>query len=364
MNSRLSIADTSAGISESQYEVLARNAALAGFERAKNGLASSYTSNNFTGTVEGVEYNTSVTVVGDVAKIVSSGSFMGARTGSAKNYHIRSEYSKSGGTTVTSPLPEYMEYALLAEGDLRLSGNAGASYVYSTDAGNGSINANMHTNGDLSVNGIGNERMQGFGTYAGSASGKHIDAKFQPRNDPDGLGNTHQSGSVSIPTVDVGAIVAEWSPDYTISSGSISGAQVYAGTRTAPAIVHVPGNLTISGTISGYVVFLVEGDITIAGNTQVGTTGYSGTDESSIAFYGEGGFDMTGGSDVWGQVLVNGDFETGGNARLFGSVTTGSTAWMHGTPDIMYREASNALTQVLAPAPVAGTPQMVAYAEF
>ena len=292
-------------------EVLARNAALAGFERAKNGLAGSYSSNSISGEVNGVEYTTIVTVAGGTAKVVSSGSYKGSRTGSSKNYVIRAEFSTSGGTTSTSPLPSYMSYALLAEDDLRLSGNAGAAYVYSTDPGNGSINANMHTNGDLSVNGQGTERMSGFGTYVGSPGGKHIDTKFQPRHNPDGLGNTHQAGTVGIPAVDVGAIVSEWAPDYTISSGSLSGAQVYSGTRTNPAIVHVPGNLTISGTISGYVVFLVEGNITISGNTQVGTTGYSGTDESSIAFYGEGGFDMTGGSDVWGQVNGERRFRNG-----------------------------------------------------
>jgi hypothetical protein len=206
--------------------------------------------------------------------------------------------------------------------------------------------------------------MKGFGTYSGSSAGKHINTKFQPNYNPDGLGNTHQADRVEIPRIDVGSILVEWTPDHTITSGSISGTQDFGGTKNRPAIVYSPGDLTISGSISGFVVFLVEGDITVTGNTTAAVPGDSDTDESSVAFYGEGGFDMSGGQEVWGQIMVNGDFEMGGSARLYGSATTGSTAWLHGTPDISYREASAALTQVLGPAPKAESVEMVAYAEF
>ena len=364
MNSRQSISESGSRISDAQYEVLARSAALTGFERAKQSLASSFSPGEITGDVDGISYRTTTTISGNIARVVSTGTYSGVRSDSSRTYEIIAEFEQGSSTTTTSPLPDFMGYALLADDDLRLSGSAGTTHIYSSAPGAANLNANVHTNGDLTVNGKGSDRMKGFGTYSGSASGKHRNTKFQPNYNPDGLDHTYQSASVSIPTIDVSAIASSWSPDYTITSGTISGAQSYGGTRDNPAIVHVPANLDISGTISGYVIFLVEGDITVRGNTTVGSSGYSGGDESSVAFYGEGDFDMTGGSDVWGQVVVNGDFEMGGNARLYGSAVTGSGAWMHGTPNIYYREASAALTQVFEPAPSSGAIEMVAYGEF
>lgn len=364
MNSRVSVHDSSTAISNAQYQVLARNAALTGFERMKQHLSTSFSSTNLTGTVDGIAYSTTVKVAGDVARITSIGNYRGPRSGDQETYIIKSEFTRTAGTASKAELPAYMNYALLAEDDLRLSGNAGAAYIYSSGAGSSELNANFHTNGDLTVNGKGNARMQGFGTYVGSASGNHRNTKFQPNYNPNGESHTYRAGSVDIPEIDIAAITSQWIPDYTINNGSVSGIQTFVGTRDKPAIVHVPGNLDISGMISGYVVFLVDGDVTVSGNTTVGTSGYLGSDESSVAVYASGDFDMSGGADFWGQVRVNGDFTMGGNARLYGSATSRGSAWLHGTPDIYYREASNALTQVFESKSGAPSIEMTAYAEF
>lgn len=364
MNSRLSVYDTQAVVSESQYEILARNAALSGYERAKQHLADSFTSTSLTGEVSGTSYTTDIYVVGDMAEVVSTTAYPDPRAEDDKEYKLKAAFERTSTSGGQESVPAFMNYALVADDDLRLSGNAGATHIYSNGPGSSELNANIHTNGDLSVNGKGNERMKGFGTYAGSASGKHRDTKFQPNHNPDGKGNTYQAGTVAIPTLDIPAIAGEWTPDINLATNRLSGIQVYPGTRDNPAIVYAPGNLEISGIISGYVVFLVDGDVTVGGNTTIGLSGHLGTDESSVAVYASGDFDMSGGSDFWGQVMVNGDFTMGGNAKLYGSATVGSTAWMHGTPDIYYREASNALTQVLGSNNVETAIELVAYSEF
>ena len=156
MNSRVSVHDSSTAISNAQYQVLARNAALTGFERMKQHLSTSFSSTNLTGTVDGIAYSTTVKVAGDVARITSIGNYRGPRSGDQETYIIKSEFTRTAGTASKAELPAYMNYALLAEDDLRLSGNAGAAYIYSSGAGSSELNANFHTNGDLTVNGKGN----------------------------------------------------------------------------------------------------------------------------------------------------------------------------------------------------------------
>lgn len=363
MSSKLSIADTSSTISNSQYEVLARNAALTGFERAKQRLATSFSSTSLEGTSESISYSTEVSVSGDVAKITSTGIYHEANE-EEKSYVIKAEFDRSGGGVLPGSTPTYMTYALLAEESLELSGNGGAAHIYVPGVGGATLNANFHTNGDLDVSGKGNARIKGFGTYSGSASGKHRNTKFQPNFNPAGLDHTLPASPIEIPSVDVADILTRVTPDVSLPLGILSGTQAFTGTQDNPTIVHVPGDLTIHGLISGYVVFLVEGNITVVGNTLAGYTGNLGKDESSMAFYGMGDFTMQGNTEAWGQILVNGDFTMGGNSLVYGSVTVGGKAWMHGTPDIYYREASETLTEVLEPTPLATDIRMVAYGEF
>lgn len=364
LSSRVSIHDTDAAISASQYQVLARNASVTGFERAKQHLASSFSSTSLSGEVEGIEYTTDIYVAGDRAHITSTTAYPDPRAEEDQEYVLTAEYERSSTSGSGSSVPAYMNFALIANDDLRLSGNAGATHIYSRGAGSSELNASIHTNGDLTVNGKGNERMKGFGTYSGSASGKHRNTKFQPNHNPDGKSSTYQADAIEIPELNIPAMVGEWTPDITLSSTRLSGIQLYPGTKNNPAIVYSPGDLEISGLIEGYVVFLVDGDVTVKGNTTVGLANLLGKDESTVAVYASGDFDMSGGADFWGQVMVNGDFTMGGNAKLYGSATVGATAWMHGTPDIYYREASNTLTKVLEPSSEEVSIELVAYAEF
>lgn len=364
MSNKLSIADTSSTIADSQFEVLARNAALTGFERAKQRLATSFTSTSLSGTAESVSYATDVVVSGDVAEVTSTGVYQKDHGATPSSYVVTAKFDRSGGGLLPGSTPSYMTYALLAEESLTLSGNGGAAHVYVPGVGGATLNANVHTNGDLTVQGKGNARIRGFGTYSGSVSGKHRNTKFQPNFNPAGLDHTLPANPIEIPSVDIPDILSRITPDVQLPLGILSGTQVFPGTPDNPTIVHVPGDLTIHGLISGYVVFLVEGSVKVVGNTLAGFTGNLGKDESNMAFYAAGDFVMQGNTEAWGQILVNGDFTMGGNSVVYGSVTVGGKAWLHGTPDIFYREASQTLTEILEPTPLGSDIHMVAYGEF
>ncbi|MBT8399696.1 MAG: hypothetical protein KJO98_04410 [Rhodothermia bacterium] len=339
-NTKRGLMKASERVANHQYETIARSAAVNGFNLAKQALAESFASRNFGGQFERANYDVTISVSGNRAIVTSIGDLPNA-SGDQSTYRLRGEFFRStSAPSAASEVPEFMNYALLSEGDLRVSGNAGTASVYA----GGDLNANFHTNGDLEVNGKGNKRIQGFGTYSGSASGTHRNTKFQPAHNPDGADHTSYAASVEIPEFDVSeyAAFATTTSESTILSGVLAG-----GTRDEPMVWLINGDLTVNDVvIDGYVAFLVTGDIDVNGNATVGSSGYSAGDESSIAFYGGGDVNITGGAQVWAQMYSEGDFELGGGADLYGSATSLSTAWLHGNPEIHYREASPALTTI------------------
>ncbi len=159
-----------------QYETIARSAAVNGFNLAKQALSESFASRTFTGRFDRATYGVEISVSGNRAVVVSVGDVPNA-SGDDASYRLRGEFLRETlAAQMADEVPPFMAYALMSEDDLRMSGNAGSA----PSTSGGDLNANFHTNGDLEVNGKGNERIHGFGTYAGSASGKHRDTKFQP----------------------------------------------------------------------------------------------------------------------------------------------------------------------------------------
>ncbi|MBT8402015.1 MAG: hypothetical protein KJO98_16185 [Rhodothermia bacterium] len=70
--------ETRRSVSDSQYETLARNGALAGMNLARQALAECFVDGSFDGISEGVHYKVETAVSGDLAKITSTGGIMGA----------------------------------------------------------------------------------------------------------------------------------------------------------------------------------------------------------------------------------------------------------------------------------------------
>ncbi len=236
--------------------------------------------------------------------------------------------------------PDFMSYAVLTDDDLRITGNAGAASAYA----DGSMDANFHTNGKLTVDGKGTKRIAGQGTYVDGIKGKHADTKF----DPVGGGKATASGSIiDLPDFRIDEYLELAQPGYSAESTTLTGTYAPGGTRDKPFVYHVDGDLTVGDlTVDGYVMFLVEGDITFTGNARVGSSGYGESDESSIAFYSADEITMNGNTEVWGQLYSAGDFTIGGTADVYGSITSGGKLSLKGDPTFHYREASAALTTI------------------
>lgn len=341
--------DASERVADKQYEVLARNAALAGFNRAKQGLADSFSDGTVSGEADGVSYSVTVSVAGDNAVVTSTGTTTGSN-GEDIDYEVRAEFTRVVSGIPADP-PAFMTFGILSQDDLVLRGDIeGGIDVQGDEASE--LNANMHTNGNLTV--MGNSaRVEGFGTFVGSGSG-HLANTFNPNYNPAGLDDAYQASAVDIPLVDIPTWMSNVSADRNSpSSVVLSGEYSDGGTRNNPFVWLINGdlNVTSDAVINGYTMFIVDGSVEFNGDLTVGDSGYEGPIESSIAVYSSGGIDFTGNQEIEAQMYSEGDVIMGrGTPVLRGSITTRSMVEFRGTPDILYRPASPALTTNWVPA--------------
>lgn len=338
-----------------QYEVLARSAALAGYQQARQRLAESFDDTSpITGTYGDAAYVVEVARSGEVGAITSVGTVQ--TVDGVVRFRIRAEIERELDVTVASEPPPHMGYALLAEEDLSLNGDILADLYVRGGDGN-VLNANVHTNGDLYIKGNSVE-VRGFGSYAGWGSAnpsKALYNSFRPYYNPTGAPTSGRADRVEIPAYDADAFAARLlAAGYGIGRDdpgnvTLSGSYDLGGTREAPYVWRVRGNLTASGgaTLSGYVLFLVDGDVSFNGNLEAGDSGYDGSDESSIAIYTAGDISLGGNVSIYGQVFCGGDLAfMHGTPSVYGTLTTRGAASLRGTPNIYYRPASAALTVV------------------
>lgn len=354
--------DSTIQVSDHQYSVLAREAALKGYEMARQRLATTYTSGQVQGTYQGGTYVSDITVSGTVASVTSTGTMPGAK-GVDVDYVVKAQYEVAS-SALPENAPPFMDYALLAEDDLNLNGNILTEVLVTGEAA-AELNANMHTNGDLDIKGN-SVSVQGFGTYVGYGSAspsKALQGSFSPNYNPTAANAAHQSERVELPVFNMADYLAKVTPDAYNVGKVLSGTQTL-GTRDNPYIWHIDGNLTTLGntTINGYVVFLVDGSINLTGNIVVGDSGNDGADESSVAFYASGDVTLGGNVSIYGQIYANGDLKLHGTPRIYGSLATARTATLSGTPKIYYRKASPALTSIWQDRE--DTNKLVAYSEW
>ncbi len=339
-NTKKGLLKVSERVANHQYDALARSAAVNGFNLAKQALTESFAATRLEGTFDRAAYNVSISVSGDFATVISTANIPNASSDESE-YRIRAEFRRRAeAPTMAESAPDFMSFAVMTEDDLRISGNAGAASAYA-DA---SMDANFHTNGNLTVDGKGTRRIAGQGTYVSGISGKHADTKFDPVS---GGAPTSSTSTVDLPDFDIDQYLDLVSADYSTESTTLSGTYSPGGTRDNPFVYHVDGDLTVGDlTVDGYVLFLVEGDINFTGNARVGASGYGDSDESSMAFYSGDEITMNGSTEVWGQLYSADDFTIGGTADLYGSITSGGELSLKGDPVFHYRQASPALTTI------------------
>ena len=330
-NSKQASVDTSQSIADHQYEILAREAALTGYGRAKQRLAEGDLS-EFSGSYETGNYGVTFTNAGGLVNITTIG-YMKDGNNEDITYQISADYKLVTGA-MSETTPAHMNYALLTEDNLNINGALITEVLVTGDAG-AELNANMHTNGGMHISGN-KAAVQGFGTFVGTGTSnpsKSLQRTFKPNYNPTGLSGAYQSGAVDIPVFDSAAFTSKVVVDATTGGDVVlSGDYNLGGTREDPYIWHVNGNVTSSGgtTIDGYVMFIVDGEVSLTGNVTMGDTGYSGPDESSVAFYAGGNVELGGNSEIYGQIYTSADVWFHGTPRVFGSITSGGTTTLSG----------------------------------
>ena len=347
--------NTEHSVGRHQTEVLARDAALAGFESAKQALAGTFGTRTFNGTYGSAAYSVGVgmNVAGDTARLRSTGSAVDGR-GQTVRYTVSGRVAREAVYSMADVPPPFMQYALLVEGDLTLGGDILVDtfrVVGDTSAAN---NANIHTNRNLRVNGAA-ALVRGFGTYTGSANVNRPERIFRPYDAPTGASTLNASARVDIPAAAFSA------PAIALAAGgaasprrTTTGSAVLSGTydfrtlgatRENPYVWYVTGNLSVSGNVllHGYVVFVVAGDITLGGNARAGLA--DGPAESHVAWYAGNDVTLQGNGEIWGQIFAKDDVTFQGTPQIYGSVTVGDQATIGGNPKLYNVSASPALTR-------------------
>src|SRR5690606_2200684 len=328
----------------------ARNAALAGYHVAKQRLAEDFagTPQTLSGTYTSEAYIVNVTLNGNKATIKSVGTASAAETD--VNYTVDATIEREVIGGLAEKAPPFMRYAVISEEDLELNGNI-LMDLYVEGNYENTLNANMHTNGSLTVHGMA-ATVRGFGTYVNSAYAtpfKALEKAFNPYNNPNNDAVTQRVPRVDIPEFNAADYLSKIGSDQT-STGpvSLSGTLNLGGTREDPYVWYIQGDLSASGGvhINGYALFIVDGNVELSGDFRASQSVHTGADEGNVAIYAKGVVEMGGNADLYGQVYSEGGVVLHGTPRVYGSIASKGPVTLSGTPDIFYREAAPALTTI------------------
>ena len=339
-------------LSTHQREILSRNAALAGYNLAKQALAESFdtVTPSLSGTYAGSDYSVTITkTAGAIARVVSTGTSLDPE-GKEVTFTVDANIEKEVITQIADEAPPFMRYAVTTDEDLYLNGNILLDLFVDGNAEN-TLNANMHTNGNLGISGNA-ATVRGFGTYADAAWASPstalfntFDPYYNPTDDP----VVQRVPEVDIPEFDIPEFLSKTTVDQTTTGNvTLSGSYSLGGTRENPYVWYVDGDVTSSGgaTIDGYVMFIVNGDVTISGNVMAGNVVQEG-DESSIGIYASGHVKLGGNSKIYGQIYAGSSVSVfHGTPRIFGNIASKGAVTLSGTPKVYYRVPSPALTTI------------------
>jgi hypothetical protein len=347
MGTQSNVMATNAAVAEHQVEVLARGAAIMGYNRARQSLATSFTAQSFSGSYESAQYSTSVTLAGpDHVRVRSVGRAIDAM-GNEKTVTVEAEIMKELFGELPAEAPPFMQYALIAETDISLQGTMNAD-IFVTGGEGSKLNANVHTNGSLSVEG--NVVVNGFGTYVNNFTKQGNKRFFDPNYNPTNAPATQRTARVDIPSVDAAMLAANANvSQVTVGNLAISSPMNLGGTREDPFVWYITGNLTLNGgaKFDGYVLFLVGQDVFVSGGVSAGDSQYEGGDESTLGVYAGRDIHLSGNAAMYGQIMAGRNVNFGsGTSDIYGNVVSRGSALFAGTPRIHYRKASPALTTV------------------
>lgn len=249
-------------------------------------------------------------------------------------------------------VPPFMRFALMSDRDLSLAGS-----IDVVDDGNTAWNASIHTNEDLLVQG--SSIVEGFGSYTLSMDLRPYELSrfFVPNVNPYGRPLASQVPRINIPVFDPTDYIAIADEQYLGAQTTVNGPDLVLGTREAPKIIYVEGDLFISGNLTGYGVFVVQGDIHITGTVSLTSVDPLG---NNLGLYSASNIIFHGNAGATGQCYAEGDIIFAGGNDLHGMVTAKGAMSFNGETNIYYRPASDNLTTPFWPGET-GRPVLISY---
>ena len=218
-------------------------------------------------------------------------------------------------------LPPAFQYPLFSGGNMTISGGVTVS--------SSNANANVMTNSKFTMSGGSTIKgFVGYGTTVSVTGGSSI----TPYSNPQSLPTSSLISPIPVPTFNPDDYKSIATQVYT-GNLSIGYQGLALGTKTAPAIVYVGGNLSFSGgaVISGSIIFVVKGTITIGNGAS-----FSAYDHTTSYFglYSVGSITANGGAVIYAQMLSLGSITFSNGTTIGGSAACAGTMSLSGGSDI------------------------------
>ncbi|MFB3131349.1 MAG: hypothetical protein ACE10K_02375, partial [Rhodothermales bacterium] len=260
--------ETKVELATDAFEILARNAALTGLDRAEQLLADTFQDYPaVAGTYDGVAYQASAVTTGSTVLVRSTGTAQ-TSDGQDVTFNVRAEYRQE--EWIPDVPPPFMQNMLTAQGDINFAGNFYVHAYTPTDGSAAPPNADVHTNGNLAVNNT-NPTVEGFGTYAVSVLPDQAtaDIVFTPNYNPSGSDDVYQVAPIDLPPLDPATMASMMTVDST-TTGSVvitsPGDLLFIdGTREDPYVWHIENDLIFNNgadvSVPNYTIFLVNGTL-------------------------------------------------------------------------------------------------------
>ena len=274
---------------------------------------------------------------------------------SGQEKHMSAVYRQT--IELPKEVPEYQKFALGSGGEITMSGTADA-YPQVNENTNNKLNANLHANSRLTLNG--DTQVKGYGSYSGDiiTGGKDASEFFDPVDKEEQRDDVNQSSPIEVPQKSSTKIeesvdkmsyfrkVTRRSGDVTLDQALAD--QVFDGSRRRVRVLYVDGSVEISGQveIDGYGMLFSTGPVsfrTPCSAVVKGNSGEGDREESNFALYTSEGVTMTGRNGIEGQVFAGEEISMTGDSAIEGVASAKGELSLSGTPAITYQQASTAL---------------------
>ena len=249
-------------------------------------------------------------------------------------------------------VPPHLRYAVFSDQALRLS------VLPRIRSGTSGINADVHTNGRLSLALsasalLGIEAVEGFGTYAGGLSAIRLLADptraFRPTTNPDELESLRERDPVRAQPFDADAVAdahrALGRTVRTESGGLRLLGRVPLGTAESPEVLVVDGDLALVDVqFEGYGVVLIKGGVVVDATVTGLLASLLGQPEGRVVVAAEGPVVFNGAGDVQGHYVTNGSALFAGAPSLHGGIAALGTVDILLAPTVRYVPPDPSLT--------------------